>query len=86
MPLAPQREAVPIKQAEIRIIFTEESGIEYQVMSGSFLPLANIERVREKYPAIIKNRVTGALQRRGFSWSVIRRALAELLAVEPDDF
>ena len=47
VPPAPQRAAVSIEQPEIRIILTEESGIEDQVVAGSFLPLANIERVRE---------------------------------------
>jgi regulatory protein len=44
-----------------------------------------LERVLDRDPVVIKNRVAAALQRRGFSWSVTRRALAELLAAEPDD-
>ncbi|TKS63791.1 MAG: hypothetical protein EWM73_01071 [Nitrospira sp.] len=47
MPLVPQRTAVSIEQPEIRIILAEEPGIEDQVVAGLFLPLANIERVRE---------------------------------------
>ena len=45
VPLAPQRLTIPIEQPEVRIILTEEPSIEYQIVAGSFLPLANIERV-----------------------------------------
>jgi regulatory protein len=44
-----------------------------------------IERARDKDPAVVRNQVAAALQRRGFSWSVTRRALTQLLATEPDD-
>jgi regulatory protein len=44
-----------------------------------------IERARDKDPAIVRNQVAAALQRRGFSWSVTRRVLAQLLETEPDD-
>jgi len=44
-----------------------------------------IERARDKDPAIVRNQVAAALQRRGFSWSVTRRVLAQLLETELDD-
>jgi regulatory protein len=44
-----------------------------------------IERSRDKDPAVVRNQVAAALQRRGFSWSVTRRVLAQLLAMEPED-
>ena len=44
-----------------------------------------IERMLDKDPAVIRSRVAAALQRRGFSWPVTRRALAQLLAVDPDE-
>jgi hypothetical protein len=47
VPLTSQRAAVSIEQPEIGVVLTEEPGIEDQVVTGSFLPLVNIERVRE---------------------------------------
>jgi regulatory protein len=43
-----------------------------------------IERSRDRDPTIVRNRVAAALQRRGFSWPVIRRVLAQLLDVDPE--
>jgi regulatory protein len=44
-----------------------------------------LDRTLDRDPAVVRNRVAAALQRRGFSWSVTRRVLAQLLAIDPDE-
>ena len=61
MALAPQRTAISIEQTEIRIVLTKKPGIEYQIVSGSFLPLANIERLRKALLLVVMHREAIAL-------------------------